>query len=199
MRKPNMNRIVALLRKLSPIGHGGDHGELLSCAAHGHRDRGLACGREASATHIGVDQRRLVTPVKLCALMSGAFSNARVFPFKPRLNRRRTLFISAPDRLLRGETPARQVFADAANLQFDAVLVFDQLADRGTAPEEELHLELFRALVDEGAANRFFLHRAQASAIASHATPGARSNGFPPHSGYFCPSPKIVKSASGNI
>ena len=44
-------------------------------------------------------------------------------------------------------------------MQRDAVLLFDELADGSAAPEEELHLELFRAFVDDDAPNGVFLCR----------------------------------------
>jgi hypothetical protein len=56
-----------------------------------------------------------------------------------------------------GKSPARKVFPDAANVQLDAVLLFDQLTYRCPAPKKEIHLHLLRTLINDGAANRVFL------------------------------------------
>lgn len=84
---------------LALVGDAGDHGQLLARAAHGHRHWRLALGRKAAATRIGVDPRRLVTPVDLALLGFGEFGKDAVLGFQPGLHRSRGLLIGAPDGL----------------------------------------------------------------------------------------------------
>lgn len=61
--------------------------------------------------------------------------------------RPRGFFIGALDGLLRCEAPAGKVFAHTANVQFDAVLLFDGLTYGCAAPKKKIHLELIRVEV----------------------------------------------------
>ena len=82
------------------------------------------------------------------AFFPGALLNPGIFAFKPCLYRRRALFISPLDRLLWGEASACQILAYAANMQLDAVFLFDELTDGCPAPQKEIHLELLRSFID---------------------------------------------------
>ena len=99
------------------IGHGGNHGKLFSCATHGHRHRGFARGGKASAAHIGIDQRRFISPMDFGAFLPGALLNPWIFAFEPPLHSLWVLFVGALDRLLRSEAPACKVFVHTANVQ----------------------------------------------------------------------------------
>jgi hypothetical protein len=54
---------------------------------------------------------------------------------------------------LRCKAPARQVLADGAYLQPQTKFLLDELTDRSTAPQAEIHLQLFWARVDDQALN----------------------------------------------
>ena len=76
-------------------------------------------------------------------------------------------------------SPSGQVLADAANLQCDTQLLFDELAHRRPTPEMTVHLELFGALVDDHALHGVFLKLTEHSPIASGASTQRRSEGDP--------------------
>jgi len=90
-------------------------------------------------------------------LLTGALLDARIFTLHPGLHGLGVLFVSALDEFLGREAPALEVFAHAANVQFDAIFLLDELAHGSAAPKKEVHLELFRAFVNDGALDAVFL------------------------------------------
>jgi hypothetical protein len=62
---------------------------------------------------------------------------------------------------LGGEAPAPEIFSDAANVQFDAESLLNELTHSSPAPKEEIHLELLRSLVNDDALDAAFLGLAQ--------------------------------------
>ena len=110
------------------------------------------------ATHVRVDQCGLITPVNLRAFSAGALFDRRVLTLQPVLHRFRALLIGALDGLLRSEPPAREVLADAANLQLDAEFLINELAYGGATPQAEIHLQLVGSLGNDQSLNGFFLN-----------------------------------------
>lgn len=154
---------------LALVGDDGDHGEFLACAAHCQGHGCFSCQCIASAAYVCVSQGRLVTPVDFGTFVLGALLDTGVLALQPSLHSLRVLFEGALDGALRGEAQAGEVFAYAAHLQLDAVFLVDMLAHRCTAPQEEVHHELFGMLVDDDALNGVFLGWAQYPSVS----PGA--------------------------
>jgi hypothetical protein len=89
------------------------------------------------------------------------------------------LFVGSFDRLLRCETPAGEVLADAASLQLDPKFLLYKLTDCRAAPQVKVHLELLRALVDDHALDGVFLHLTERTTIASGTPAPSWSDGAP--------------------
>lgn len=100
--------------RLSLVGDGGDHRKFVACAADYVSHGRLPFGLVAPGTHIGVDHRRLISPVNLCILGSGLSGNDGVLLFEPLLYGLRTLLASFLDRFLWDKAPALEVLAHGA-------------------------------------------------------------------------------------
>jgi hypothetical protein len=68
---------------LTQIGDGGDHRQLLACAAHREGHRCFASRCVATATHICIHHRRLVAPMNLGTLGLGKLLDCRIFVIQP--------------------------------------------------------------------------------------------------------------------
>ena len=122
---------------LALIGHPSNHRQLVAHTAHNHSHRCFACWRADSAAHVGIDQSGLIALVNFCSFASCALLYAGVLPFKQGLHGLGLLLLRTLDGFLRGKTPAGKVFADAAHLQINAVLLADELAYSSSAPQAE--------------------------------------------------------------
>ncbi|MCS6763356.1 MAG: hypothetical protein MO853_04430 [Candidatus Protistobacter heckmanni] len=97
---------------LALIGHCGNHRQLLSRTSNRHRDRGLPFWSITAAPNIRIHQRGFVTPVNLATFGLGTLLDGQILLIDPLLDRLRSLFVSALDRLFRRETPALEVVSD---------------------------------------------------------------------------------------
>ena len=81
------------------------------------------------------------------------------------------------DGLLRREAPALEVVAHGTDAQGDAASLLDELHHCAARPQGEVHLELLRPLVADGAAHQVFLLGAEAAAVARVAAARSRPDG----------------------
>jgi hypothetical protein len=152
------------------VGDGANEVDPATFGLREHQHRRLAARGVASRVVLHTARCRLISPTNLGAFRFGASNDDRVLILEPFLNSFRTLLISAFDRALGRETPARQVLAHRTNRQIDQEHLLDYSTHRLSAPQRKFQLQLIRRSVYQLFLDALFLCRRQGAAHALGAT-----------------------------
>src|SRR3954452_3064926 len=151
--------------QLALVGHRRDQAQLDPGLADPHH-RGPAPRSVGAAAHVIRAQAGFITPDHDAAGLLGARHDLWVVPPQPAPYRHRVLLVGAPDRLLRGEAPARQVLAHRAHRQLDPAVASDQRPHRRPAPERKGQAQLVWRMAADQRLDLRLLRRVQQALLA---------------------------------